>query len=72
MFCKIYSDIIAQVITNSQVNTRTIASLDPVESYVIGAFCLDKIPSLATGPEFLLRVGSDEDQLACLPSSPPT
>ena len=47
-------------------------SLDPVESIVTGAFCLDKVPSVAIGPEFLLRVGSDEDQPVCLPSSPPT
>lgn len=73
-FCKKYAVIIAQIIINSQIHTRTIASLDPVESYVTGPFCLDKIPSLAIVPEFLLRVGSDEDQLVGLPlpSSPPT
>jgi len=49
----------------------TITSLDPFESLGTGAFCLDKFPSFAIGPEVLLRAGSDEDQPACLPSSPP-
>jgi len=56
----------------SQINKRTVTSLDRVESYVIAPFCLDNTPSLAKGTGFLLRVGSDEDQLLCLPSSPPT
>lgn len=53
------------------MNILTIASLDAVESLGTGAFCLNKFTSFAIGPEFLLRAGSDEDQPACLPSSPP-
>lgn len=60
-----------QAITDPQIKTRTITSLDPVESLGSGAFCLDDIPSLAIGPEFL-RLGSDEDHPVCLPSFPPT
>jgi hypothetical protein len=57
--------------TNPDIKTRTIASLDPDKSFVTGAFSLDKIPSLAIGPEVLLRVGSDEDHPVCLTSLPP-
>jgi hypothetical protein len=53
------------------MNILTITSLDAVDSLGTGAFSLDKFPSFAIGPELLLRAGSDEDQPACLPSSPP-
>lgn len=53
------------------MNILTTTSLDAVESFGTGAFCLDKFTSFAIGPEFLLRAGSDEDQPACLPSSTP-
>lgn len=58
--------------TSPHIKIRTIASLDPVNSFVTGAFSLDKIPSMAIGPEFLLRLGSVEDHPVCLPSFPPT
>lgn len=42
-----------------------------VESFVIGLFCLDKLPAFRSGPELLLREGSAEENPACLPSSSP-
>lgn len=68
-FCKKYNDFTCK--KQPIHKTRTIASLDPVKSFVSGAFSLDKIPSLAIGPEVLLRVGSDEDHPIFLPSFPP-
>lgn len=58
--------------TDPHIKAHTITSLDPVGSFVSGDFCLDKVPSLAIGPEVLLRVGSDEDHPVSLPSFPPT
>jgi hypothetical protein len=62
---------LADPLDRKKFELDNIASLDPDKSFVSGAFSLDKIPSLAIGPEVLLRVGSDEDHPVCLTSLPP-
>lgn len=47
------------------------ASLENAGSFAIGLFCLDKFAEFPSGPEFLLREGSADDQPVCLPSSAP-